>query len=139
MTARQYLLQIRQLNYRIYVMHEEIELRRAKLTSVTAPLNSERVQSSPDDKFATMIAALADKEIQQESMLLIYQDLRDRIVDQILGMDNELHQRVLYERYVNCLDWERIAGKLFYSKQYLWRVHGNALTAFAKKYPDVLQ
>ena len=139
MTARQYLLQIRKLNYNLYVLGEEIELRRAKLTSTSAPIGGERVQPSPDDKFATMIAALADKELQQAEQVIIYQALRDRIVDQILDMQNELQQKVLYERYVNMLDWRTIAKKLAYSEQYLWRVHGNALTAFAKKYPDSLR
>lgn len=139
MTAKQHLLQIRKLNRRIYILSEEIEVRKARLTSITMPLGGEKVQTSVHgDRFADMIAALADKELQQESMLLIYQEMRDKIVEEILGIENELQQAVLYERYVNCCDWDQIARKLIFSKSHLYRIHGNALVAFTKKYQDKL-
>lgn len=137
MTAKEHLMQIRQLNNRIVRLTEEIERRRAKLTSTTISTAAERVQSSPHgDKFAGMIAALADKELYRAEMVLIYETMRDTIVDEILGLDDELCQSVLFERYVNGLEWGQVAAKLFFSPSYIYVLHLKALASFSEKYPQ---
>lgn len=135
MTAKQYLCGLTRINRQLAILTEEIEVRRASLTSITAPLTGDRVQTSTKgDKFATMIAALADKEIEQAELVGIYQEMRDKIVDQILKLDDELFRDILYERYVRGLDWNTIAANLYYNKKYLFKVHTKALAAFAEKY-----
>ena len=135
MTAKQYLFQLTKINRELAILNEEIEVRRASLTSITAPLTGDRVQTSTKgDTFATMIAALVDKEYEQAELVAIYQTMRDKIVDQILKLDDELFRDVLYERYVKGLDWNTIAGKLYYNKKYLFKVHTKALAAFTEKY-----
>lgn len=134
MTAKQYLRQLTNLELNIRILSEEIEERRSRLTSTAAPILGDRVQTSPKDVFASMMAALADKEVAQADLILIYEQKRDEIVTQILGMDDAVQGRVLYERYVQRKRWEVIADGMHYSIQRIFQIHGNALVEFARKY-----
>ena len=134
MTAKQYLRQLTNLELNIRILSEEIEERRSRLTSTAAPILGDRVQTSPKDVFASMMAALADKEVAQADLILIYEQKRDEIVSQILGLDDALQGRVLYERYVQRKRWEVIADGMHYSIQRIFQIHGNALVEFARKY-----
>lgn len=134
MTAKQYLRQLTNLELNIRILSEEIEERRSRLTSTAAPILGDRVQTSPKDVFASMMAALADKEVAQADLILIYEQKRDEIVTQILGLDDALQGRVLYERYVQRKRWEVIADGMHYSIQRIFQIHGNALVEFARKY-----
>jgi hypothetical protein len=134
MTAKQYLRQLTKLELNIRILSEEIEERRSRLTSTAAPILGDRVQTSPKDVFASMMAALADKEVAQADLILTYERMRDEIVAQILGLDDAVQGRVLYERYVHYKRWDVIAEEMNYTVQRIFQIHGNALVAFAVKY-----
>lgn len=134
MTAKQYLRQLTNLELNIRILSEEIEERRSRLTSTAAPILGDRVQTSPKDVFASMMAALADKEVAQADLILVYEQMREEIVSQILGLDDAVQGRVLYERYVQCKCWDVIADGMHYSIQRIFQIHGNALVEFARKY-----
>ena len=134
MTAKQYLRQLTKLELNIRILSEEIEERRSRLTSTAAPVLGDRVQTSPKDVFASMMAALADKEVAQADLILTYERMRDEIVAQILGLDDAVQGRVLYERYVHYKRWDVIAEEMNYTVQRIFQIHGNALVAFAVKY-----
>lgn len=137
MTAKQYLRQLTKLELNITILTEELEERRTRLTSTAAPPLGDKVQSSPKgDVFASMMAALADKELQRAELIYAYERQRDTIVEQILGMDDAVQGRVLYERYVRSKRWDLIASEMNYSIQRIFQIHGNALVAFAVKYLD---
>ena len=135
MTAKQYLRQIAQTELRIKRLTDEIEERRTKLTSMSMPVLGDKVQTSPGgDRFADMIASLADREHYLAEMIGIYRILRDDIVDQIFGLDDAVQGDVLYQRYVLKKQWQAIADEMHYSIQRIFQIHGNALVAFSKKY-----
>ena len=139
MTAKQYLRQLSRIELNIQILSEEIERRRTKLESTTVATDNERVQTSGfGDRFAEMIAALADKEHQQEDLLYIYQTMRDKIVEQIRDLDNSLYASILYLRYVQEESMRDISEKMHYEYKYLCRLHGKALMAFSVAYPDIL-
>lgn len=140
MTAKQYLRQLSRIQQNIRILTEEIVMRRAKLTSITVAPSGDRVQvSTSGDRFADMMAALADKELQQESLIYEYQAMRDKIVDQILELENEIYSHVLYARYVQEWRWDVIANEMHYSREYICRIHGRALQAFSNKFYDSLE
>lgn len=85
------------------------------------------------------MAILADKDLQRQELIWIYETKRDEIVDQILSLDNIAQQRVLYERYVRGKRWEVIAEEMFYSTQHIFRIHGAALLSFAAKYRNEIE
>lgn len=135
MTAKQYLLQLPKLELNIKLLEAEIEERRTRLTSTSAPKLGDKVQSSPDgDAFATAIAILADKDLQRRELILTYEVMRDKIVDQILDIEDEAQSRVLYERYVKRKRWDRIAEEMHFSIQRIFQIHGNALVNFSTKH-----
>lgn len=135
MTAKQYLRQLPQIEVRIRRLSDEILERRTKLTSMSLPTLGDKVQTSPGgDRFADMIASLADRELYLAEMIDIYRALRDKIVDQIMDLDDAVQADVLYQRYVQGRQWQEIADATHYSIQHIFRIHGNALVAFAVKY-----
>ena len=110
MTAKQYLRQLSKIEFNIRLLTEEVEERRTRLTSTAAPVLGDKVQSSPrGDAFAAAMAALADKDLQRQQMIWVYEQLRDEITDRILGMEDSAQAQVLYERYVKRKRWDVIA------------------------------
>lgn len=140
MTAKQYLRQLARLAQHIKILSDELEERRERLTSAAMPPLGEKVQTTPHgDKFADMIAALADKDLQRQEQIYCYEQLRDDIIDEILGLDNDVHQAILYRRYVQQEPLRQIAEELHYEYKYLCRLHGLALINFKITYADKLK
>lgn len=139
MTSRQYLRQLSRIQQNIRILSEEIERRKTKLTSTTVSASADRVQTSTSgDRFADMIAALADKELEQERLLYIYQTLRAQIVNQIQALDNPLYIIVLYKHYVEEKRLTVIAEETHYSYPSVKRIHSKALISFSEKYHNEL-
>ena len=135
MTAKQYLRQLQRLSTNIEILTAEVQERRDRLTSLQSPGLKERVQSSAKgDQFAEAIAILADRDRQRQVLILDYEELRDSIVEQILGLDNDLQRAVLYKRYVERRTLLEIAAQEQYSYSRVCHIHGEALAAFTKKY-----
>lgn len=140
MTAKQYLRQLRKLERNILILTEEIEQRRSSLTSTSAPIAGDKVQTSPGgDRFADLIAALADIELQQETLTGIYHSMRAEMVNQILSLDNDMQVTVLRSRYLLGKSLRIVAQETHYSYERICHIHGEALAAFIKKYPHISQ
>lgn len=140
MTAKQYLRQLRKLERNILILTEEIEQRRSSLTSTSAPIAGDKVQTSPGgDRFADLIAALADIELQQETLIGIYHSMRAEMVSQILSLDNDMQVTVLRSRYLLGKPLRIVAQETHYSYERICHIHGEALAAFTKKYPHISQ
>lgn len=140
MTAKQYLRQLRKLERNIRILTEEIEQRRSSLTSTSAPIAGDKVQTSPGgDRFADLIAALADIELQQETLIGIYHSMRAEMVNQILSLDNDMQVTVLRSRYLLGKSLRIVAQETHYSYERICHIHGEALAAFTKKYPGISQ
>lgn len=138
MTVKQYLRQLSKLQQRINILKDEIDERRTRLESTTAPVLGDRVQTSPGgDRFADAIAILADKDLQRQELVWIYENMRDKIVDQILELENTTQQKVLYERYVRERYLKDIAKDMCYSYDRICHIHGEALISFARKHVDI--
>lgn len=135
MTAKQYLRQLARAQLNIKILTEELEERRTRLTSTAAPVLGDKVQTSPrGDAFASAMAAIADRDIQRRELLYTYEELRDRIVGQIIAMPNPLQARVLYDRYVQNRTLAQIADETHYSYTRVCHVHGQALADFFRRY-----
>lgn len=135
MTAKQYLRQLTKLELNIRILTDELEERRTRLTSTAAPVLGDKVQSTPKgDAFAAAMAAIADKDIQRQELVFIYEQQRDRIVGQIIELPNPLQARVLYDRYVRNRTLVQIADATHYSYTRICHVHGQALADFFRLY-----
>ena len=135
MTSKQYLRQLARLQLNIKILTEELEERRTRLTSTAAPVLGDKVQSSPrGDSFAAAMAALIDRDTQRQELVYIYEQERDRIVAEIMGLPNPLQARVLYDRYVQNRTLVQIADDTHYSYTRICHVHGQALADFFRLY-----
>lgn len=136
MTAKQYLQQLRKIALQMSVLRDEILRMRSRLESTTVPLKPDRVQSSSKgDSFADAIAVMADKSVQYESLMLIYEDMRQRIIGQILELDEPRYIEILQKRYVKNEQLKAIAVDMHYSETYAARLLNQALAAFEAKHP----
>lgn len=134
MTAKEYLGQLKTLARNIDILYENIERDRARLESVTISLKPDKVQTSVSgDKFGDAIARLADKDLQRRDMVVIYEGMRDRIIDQIMEVPS-LQGTLLYEHYVKFKPWHVIAAELHYSESHVYNQHLLALQTFDKLY-----
>lgn len=134
MTAKEYLLQVLNLEKKIRRLEWQRADLRAQMYRVGSPANlSERVQTSKtDDTFLRLIARVDRKErqiVKEIDRLII---LKDRVIRQIGQLDDERQREVLYERYINLKDgrlqsWEGVAEQLHYTDRQCKRIHGRAL------------
>ena len=136
MTAKQYLRQLSRLRRHIEKLTEELAERRTRLEGTTMPLG-EKVQSSPTgDRFADLVAALADKDRTRTELIFAYEVQRDQIVDQILDLGVDIYEDLLFRRYVQEETLEQIAVAMHYSYDRVRHLHGEALQFFTRKYLD---
>ena len=136
MTAKEYLGQLRRCSVRISILKEDIFRLRSRLESTTITLG-EKVQSSPQDTFTETMARLIDRQRQLEGMCDEYDALMSHILDEILAMPNEVYSSILYKRYASGLSLPEIAKILHYSVDRVKHLHGDALRAFERQYPEV--
>lgn len=136
MTAKEYLQQIYITTKKIERLEQSREQLRADLYSIKSPsgsMSSTVVSSSVSgDKMEKLIAKAdcIERDIVKELDRLIKK--RDKITRQIEKVPDERYRTILYQRYVQCLKWERIADNLNHDLRYVYRLHGDALQVFDK-------
>lgn len=54
------------------------------------------------------------------------------------AVENPLWRQLLTYRYVACLSWEEVAEHMGYDTRYIYKLHNNALKAFAKGREDLV-
>ena len=81
-----------------------------------------------------IVDAIVDyrKEILREISVLIR--TKKEIRQKINQLSKPLHVGMLTEYYINNKSWSQIADILHMSERHVYRVHGNALNEFRKKF-----
>ena len=134
MKPKEYLNQIQDLEWSIYLNQEAILRIRARLDIKGISYDKDRVQSSPEDSMPDIVAGLIKLEEKNEAKRdeLIY--MLDVISGQIDGMDDVVDKKILYMRYVKGLSLLAIAKEMSYSYDHIRHRHGVALQKFGQKY-----
>lgn len=97
MTAKEYLLQIKEQKQNIRKQEEYIQRLRDSLTIAGISYDKERIQSSPDpDKFAKIFGQIDEEEQRLEDMKTRFVNTRVKIINQIHQLAEEKHQNVSY-------------------------------------------
>lgn len=135
MTAKEYLQQIRRDDVRINQLIAEID----KLKTDTIFLSGidyskDRIQSSHDGGLTAAIEKYCDMERKLDKMIDVYVDRKNKIINEIHGLTKTEHIELLYLRYVSNKKFEEIACEMNYSYNRAIHLHGEALSAFDKKY-----
>ena len=109
MTAKEYLDQYRKLTERIRQLNIEIMMLEAEYESVSIDYSGMPHGSKIADKTADMavrMSSLLDKKIELRTDAI---NKRDEIVDVISRVSDPLYSRLLYDRYILFMTWEKVA------------------------------
>lgn len=132
MSAKEYLLSIKQLERAIKLKKEEIEELRTLATSITVKTGEEPVQTSgTSDKVGNIVAKIVDLQRELEDSVIAFLDKRDECIDLMGKMKNIEEYELLYRRYIQDMKWEEVGNVMGYSDVYVrGALHLNALTNF---------
>lgn len=135
MTTKSYLGQIKRLELQMQNKLSEIGQLRELSRSVSAVVNEERVQTTPNfDKIGTMYCKIEAMEEKLSALIDEYMKQKNEIISQIEGLDDEIYYELLFHRYIERKTFEEIAVDIKYSFRQTLRLHGKALGAFEEKY-----
>lgn len=134
MKPKEYLSQIRRLEWSIYLNQEAIERVRTRMDLKGISYDTVRVQSSPEDTMPDLVACLIRLEEVTETKRNELDRLYTVITEQISGMDDILDQKLLYKHYVKNMSLGAVASDLHYSYDWIKHRHGIALQRFGEKY-----
>ena len=134
-TAKEYLLQIKEQRNDILNQEEYIQRLRDSLGVAGIRYDKERVQSSPEpDKFAKIFGQIFEEEEKLQQMKDNLALTRVKIINQIHQIEDSKHQKVLYIVYVDGKNLKKAAQAMCFSYDYVKEIHIAALQAFEQKF-----
>ena len=139
MTAKEYLNRVRKQNYVVRQAEKELTMVKSDILSLRAASLSEKVSGTKESDLADKYVKLEkyfDKVIAEWDVLI---DMRIEAKALIAMLPDETQQAVLYARYINCTEWERIAVDMEFSLRNMFYVHGKALQAFERLHRIALE
>lgn len=133
---KEYLRQLRVFSIKIQQKKDELEGLKAAAENVSAGIDSERVQTSPKDRMPDDVSRIVDLESEIHKDIQELLILKNKIINEIQGLSNPVYIEILYKRYVEYKSLEEISVELKYSYVHVKRLHGIALQAFRRFYPE---
>lgn len=128
MTVKEYLMQIRKIDYQIKAKQQQIEEIRSKLLpglnyESDGSVNSS-VNTKHNEQLILRIVELED-EINEDLSSLVRR--KQEIMSTIDQLEDSRQIAVLYKRYVECKGWNTIAKETGYSKAQVYRIHNDGI------------
>ena len=139
MTAKEYLNRVRKQNYVVRQAEKELTMVKSDILSLKAASLSEKVTGTKESDLADKYVKLEkyfDNVIAEWDKLI---DMRIEAKAMIAMLPDEAQQAVLYARYINCEEWERIAVDMEFSLRNMFYVHGKALQSFERLHRIALE
>ena len=128
METKAYLQQISRLDRMIKNKMTELSQFKELTYGLSAISNEERVQTTLDpDKFSGKVAKICEIEKKIDALIDEYVDKKQMIVSQIDSMENETYYEILFSRYIEKKNFEKIADEMGYSKEQIHRFHRKGL------------
>ena len=84
------------------------------------------------DKLGAAVARLVDAESRVSDELELLEATEHKVIETINSVQDNILKVLLYERYINCKTFERIAVFINYSWRQTIRLHGGALNEVKK-------
>ena len=135
MTAKEYLLQIKDLNKEVVDQEDYIQRLKDSLGIAGISYDDERVQSSPNtDKFAHIFAQIDEQEEILAKLKQNLIEIRIKIINMIHELEDEKHRRLLNIVYVDMKSLKKASNIMSFSYDYVKELHGRALCAFSEKF-----
>lgn len=131
--AKKELSEIGKLSRAICTLQETIARNREKLTSLSAPLNPDKVQSThSNDKLAESMGQIMEFEDELNQKISDLTTKRLVICQRIYQLQDIQEQMILAQRYLNDKEWVEIAEFLTCSVRQVLRIHANGVKNYAE-------
>lgn len=131
MTAKEYLLQIKDTSKKIVALGCELEEVRSQKDGLSGVALFDKVKTS-----ATYKNSLDDLIMREEEILNEQREVRAewwRCREMIKAIDNPLYSDVLrYYYLLNYDSWDKVANRMHKTERAIYKIHGNALQEFRK-------
>jgi len=126
------------LNRRIEIRQRQLEDMKLKLTATGGTdYTQDKIKGSlPQDTVADRVIEYIQMEDRLNRLVDLYIDLRDRITDQIVNMNDERYSELLNLRYLEGKRLKDISEMMHYNYKWTCQLHGRALQAFGEQYRD---
>lgn len=132
-TNREYLYQFRKLKYQIDSQIEELQNLRSMMISIKSlSFDSDKIQSSPDDKLTGLISNALDleKEIYENSNRLINIQRETRTAIEQSETNSEQEKLLLRNYFINGFSWNQCANIMNISERHIHRLKKKAIENF---------
>lgn len=135
MTAKEYLRQLEMLNTKInQKLQQRVELKHMAECMNAIDYAKDKVQSSPGDTMTDAVTRYVMLEEEIDRQVDQFIDLKNLIINQIQGLKDLNHIKILFKRYVEFKRLEVIAVEMNYTYTYVRALHGHALQEFERTY-----
>lgn len=136
--AKEYLKQVYKIDLSIKALEMEIEELNA-LAEGGAINYEERVQTSGRASTESIMCSIVDNKSKLYDLLNKKLKIKAEVSDKIYKVKDskytQLYQSILFDRYIRCIEWEKMADEMGYSVRRIYELHGNALESFRKCNP----
>lgn len=137
MTAKEYLLQIRDIDKKIASLERSIEQCKERATSITAKFSE--IPPQHNGSVSQKIAINAEKAVDYETDVKMLKEeaeqLKIKISREIDNVPNNTYSALLRDYYVNGLPWEDVAENIDKDSDYTKKeLHNKALAMFEKSF-----
>lgn len=131
MDAKEYLMQIKKLEHKIYCMKLRSEEYDRMSLSIPGPSYGEKIGSNPNRNTDAPFVKWIYKKIEIDEKIKVLEDKLKNIKSQALliieELENEDFKTILVKRYIEVENWDVIASAIFVSKRTAIRWHDAAL------------
>ena len=138
MKAKTYLQQLQKLDIVINQKLFELNQLLSELNSWIKPIryDREKVQTSAPSEasFTHLVEKKMDLENEINAEIDSFIDIKHEIINQIQSLHNTKYVQVLYKRYVEYKQHNRIAREIHYDISHEFRLHQQALQAFEQRF-----
>lgn len=135
MTGKEYLMQIRNIQVKVNIIRNEIEVIKAKL-GYQSPgfdsIGSHPKNSYVEDKTTRLVLRLSEKQKELEEELIRLEEKKAEIKAVLFQLDNPLEIEVLYRRYFLCEKWDEIRDGISFADRQPFRIHDSGIEKIEK-------
>lgn len=133
MNAKEYLLQIRNINIKIERKKMQLETLKDISTKITPTLSDMPKGSSKETSpMENAICKIIDLENEIKELSGIMDAKKSESLSYIFQLHNDEYQTLLMLRYLQLMSWEDISLEMHYTKRWLYKLHGIALNKLSQ-------
>lgn len=140
MNAKQYLSKLSINRLKIEQLKQQIDELEDTLCSVKAAGYSvDKVKATKSNNAYNAVDKLIDLKEETEKEIAAATEFRLRSINQIQQLSSDRYIAMLYDKYVEELEYKEIHYKTRWSYRAMFDIHKKALTEFENKFSELLQ